>query len=68
MKCVIYRDPLTYRWIVLNDDDTTVAWSGARWVRLYGDVQVSNFATWEDGVRYANGFGFEVLGEDVLRG
>jgi hypothetical protein len=60
-RCIITRDPLfTDRWIVRNADDLKVAWSGSRWVPLYGDVAVSNLDTKEQAMAYARGFGFEV--------
>jgi len=51
------------RWAVLKADDLSLAWSGSRWVPIFGNVQVSNFSTAADAKDYAKEFSFEVIDE-----
>jgi hypothetical protein len=63
VRCILKRDPLfTTRWIVVCAANTKLAWSGSRWVPLFGDVAVSNFDRKEDADKYAQGYGFAVVG------
>lgn len=60
------------RWVIVPATDNAfakilsmpdcVAWSGSRWVRVDGPVQVCNFDTEAQAAGYATSLGFEVEG------
>lgn len=59
---VYIRQHLFDRWIVIDGEHTELAWSGSTWVPIGGNVQVSNFDSWEEAAAYAESFGFTVVG------
>lgn len=54
------------RWIICRADAPHTAWSGRRWVAITGDVQISNFASREEAIAYAQGFGMELAANREL--
>lgn len=60
MKCKLVRCVFN-RWLVVNAENENLAWSGSRWVPIFGTVQVSNFDTRSAAAGYATSFGFEVV-------
>lgn len=60
MKCKLVQCVFK-RWLVVHPEDETLAWSGSRWVPIFGPVQVSNFDTKSAAAGYATSLGFEVV-------
>jgi hypothetical protein len=47
------------RWILLQQTNQKLAWSGSRWVPIGGDVQLCNFDSAEAAHFYASEVGLE---------